>query len=193
MTNQDVQKTGNQHSPLLDQLIKAAEDVKPKEITPFKDTIIKIASETPPSLRETLTKVAQDLDKHKKILKPAQFDAPPVPDEPNFDAMAEGTDEGFGDDAGLEGDMEDLEGAKQHLADALVALCGSVDDAVACLQGGQDSFGEEEAGAELGDDMVPQELLTEEPADMAKPMIEEPMQEQSIMEQNPIKQNPLIQ
>jgi hypothetical protein len=95
----------------------------------------------------------------------------------------------------------DMEEAKQHLADALVSLCGGVDEAMECLQSSGDIGDELEMGEELGDDMVPSELLGGEPeqepepapADMMKPMVQEPMtQEPSLMGQNPIKQTPLM-
>ena len=78
MDNQDAKRIGNQHSTLLDQLIKAAEGVKPKKITPFSDSIIKIASHTPPSLTDTLAKVAAAVATRKKFFKTAQF-GPPAP------------------------------------------------------------------------------------------------------------------
>lgn len=233
MTNQDAKRIGNQHSTLLSQLIKAAEDVKPKEVTPFKDTIIKIASDTPPTLAETLSKLAADAAKHDKFFKKAQFSSPAAmpkplsgPDfggseeggdigaaiaddlggggEPDFDAMATGQPEeglpGEGGDLG-----GDLEGAKQHLADALVALCGSPEEAMQLLSGpdelgnelgnelGDEELGDEELGGELGDDMVPSELLgAEEPNDMMKSMPEQsmqaPAQGPSLMGQNPVRQ-----
>ena len=194
MNNQDAKKIGNQHSSLLDQLIKAAEGVKPKEVTLFKDTIIKIASDTPPTLKETLDKVVQDAKKHTKIMKQAQFNAPPVSAEPNFDEMASGSPEieepGLGE-AGLgeagEGNGEDMEGAKQHLVDALVSLCGGTEQAIESIQSSGSEFdsmddggdidmteelGEEE---ELDDDMIPSELLRGNEPNNVKPMMQDPL------------------
>lgn len=181
MSTQDAKKTGNNHSTLLDSLMKAAEKAAPQaQKSTFADSCIKIASESEPTLQETLEKMASQVTREQKMRKQAQMelDAPPISDEPDFDAMA-------GEEPPMEDPMEeptegvaDLEDAKQSLADALVALCGSVDQAIECLQSGSapDELDESPLdGAEVEEDMatddvIPGEILDSEPEPMMKPM-----------------------
>jgi hypothetical protein len=118
-----------------------------------------------------------------------ELDAPPMGDsgfdsEPDFDGMA-------GDmsrpemESPLEEPMDEagpnLEDAKQSLADALIALCGGVEQAMDCLQSGDvgaempDELDEAPLDADLdddfSDDVIPGDLLESEPNDdMMKPM-----------------------
>ena len=177
----DQKKTGNRHSLLLDQMIAAAEKAKPKANTPFANTIIKIASTQPPQLSDALKKLAADVSKSNKILRRGQITRSVEPgfnggnaeelsgvEDPNvdFDSMV-GADDGGSpelEESGLSapeptGDMGmgggDIEGAKRSLSDALIALCGSPQDAIACIegnQGGEDDLGGDAIGDDLGGD-----------------------------------------
>lgn len=171
-------KTGNNHSNLLDQLMDAAEKAVPKtEKSTFADSCIKIASNTPPSLQETLDNLAENVNKARSMKKQAQMElGTHVSPEPNFDEMA-GEIPGDPDRSRTRMDeTANLEEAKQSLADALIALCGSVEQAVDCLQAGsddkQDSLAEGDEteplgdyleGDELGDDMIPSDILGGDP------------------------------
>lgn len=194
MSTQDAKKTGNSHSNLLDQLLKAADNAAPKtKKSTFSESCIKIASETPPDLKETLQKMAGENEKQKSMRKQAQMelDMPPVSNEPDFDEMAGAPDvsdsplEEPADEAGA-----DLEEAKQSLADAFVALCGSVENAIECLQTSKepemdeteefDEFDESPLDSTPEDDLatndvIPNDMLQSEP--MPKPMEAPEMQQ----------------
>lgn len=186
MSTQDAKKTGNNHSTLLDSLIEAAEKAAPKaEKSTFADSCIKIASVTPPTLQETLQKMASQVTHEKRMRKQAQMelDSPPADmgAEPDFDGMAGGAeppmDEPMAEPMDEGGNVED---AKQALADALIALCGGVDQAMDCLQGGGEGLGEdlEEIPEDdmPADDVIPDDMLDSGPEEMPKPMEQDPME-----------------
>lgn len=192
----DAKRTGNSHSTLLDQLIKAAEDAAPKtEKIAFADHCIKIASEPPASLQDTLNKMAREANRQNKLRKQAQMDIGRSMGKSMESPMGESDGSPMGSPmGGMDGGMEDssmdpdfdgmlddsmeapeaanepdIDGVKQSLTDALISLCGGVEEAVACLQGsggGMDELDEgpldsiDEEEDVFGDDnVVPDDLL----------------------------------
>jgi hypothetical protein len=167
-----ISKIGNQYSSLMDQFVTAAEQVKSKTATTFKDSLIKIAATKQTTLHETLTKLAN-------TVKKAQLNMPPDEPTPNMgmpnpDQQNPGLGDDFNDD-GLNAEPNstaNVEEAKTDLAKALIALCGTVENAVQCLQSQADlespesetTEGEDDwangLGEDMGDDMVPPELLS---------------------------------
>ena len=138
-------KMGNNNLSFLQKLAEAADGAKEK--TDFSDHILHIVSSPQKTLKDVF----------------AQFDAPPTEDL---------GDPGMGDaglDAGLDADLEpeggdDVETAKKSLCDALVALCGSPEEAHNCID--QHCGGGEEAPPDLS---APPEVEPE-PMPMGGPM-----------------------
>ena len=102
-----MNKTGNLHSSLLDEMTKIAQ-AKPesKAEVAFLDEVLKKPAQ--PSLKEIIAQFGQE----PEMAPPAMGE---VPDAPMSDEGA------------------DTEGAKRGLCEALKALCGSIEEAHTCL------------------------------------------------------------
>jgi hypothetical protein len=162
----NMHKTGNQHSSLLDSLVKSAEKAKEKATAPNPELAEKImeslkTKQAQPSLREVLASVnrrvvANGLSKTAQFEDPALTEPAPPAAEPLGDEM--------GGDMGVECDPE----IKNKLKDAFIAACGGVEQAHACLdEGSGDELTEElpDEGAELGMEVEEPEM----PAPMPMP------------------------
>ena len=153
MQKQDITKTGNQHSTLLDQMMKTAANVeKAKEQTPFKDFVIRIAKEKKPSLKEVLAQFMEDPKPMPEI--PGE---PPVGESPEDALLRE------------EGPADTTD-ARSAWANLGVALCGGVEEAHACLD--EMAGPGEETIEEPGGD-----IMETQPAEMPAPMDAAPMDE----------------
>ena len=134
-----MNKIGNQHSSLLDNMTKIAETEK----KPESGFTINIEQSKQKTLKELFAQFTEDID-------PAMND---MPDAPTGELPLE---EGMG------GDTEE---AKRGLCEALVALCGSIDEAHSCL--------DQHCGESIeGGEMPPEEPMAEpmEAAPMEAPM-----------------------
>lgn len=159
-----ISKFGNRESKVLDELLKASE--KASAAKPESD-FAKIAASVlsrpaQPTLREILSQFAPE------AAPPAEGELPP----------AEGLDGGMGDDGlggegepGLgESELDENSSVKENLAKALVELCGSPDEAKACIDQYCGS-GMDELGGEMGgEEMVPEDIPEAEPLDDAPEM-----------------------
>lgn len=138
-------RTGNNHSSLLDQFVKVAQGFQDKN--------------------ENFNNFVQSIAK-KPLKKTAQFNQPPTPDmgpEIGSDpANPIGADGAPPADGGI---GQDTEGAKRSLVEALIALCGGPEEAKACIDANQSP----EAGELPAEDSAPPEPM-EMPAPMPMPM-----------------------
>jgi len=166
-----MKKTGNNNSELLDKFAQiASESPKKAEVDFDIEAILKNKPQAP-SLKEILADVMKNGGKN--ITRTAQLAEAPadVPVNTEFDGLM---DDALGDgpegpDLGEEGC--DHEAVKANLIEALIAMCGSPEEACDCIMG---------KGAEEGlpeDDLAgpPEELGGEmpgldEPEPMAAPM-----------------------
>ncbi len=143
-----MNKIGNQHSSILDDMTKIAATKK----KPESGFTIEVNQPKPKTLKELFAQFEGEVD-------PTMGDIPgaPMGDMPPEDELG-----------------GDIEGTKQGLCDALTSLCGSVEEAHACI----DQFcGESMEGEGLGDEglgEMPPEPMLEEAAPMpeASPMPE---------------------
>lgn len=179
-----MNKTGNQHSSLLDSLLKSAEKVRDQEQpkTELADQIFSAlkAKQQVPTLKEVLAGVMSQSNTRTKIVangvrKTAQFDDPALT-EPAAPPGGELGGELGGDLP--EGGMPETETCdpelKNKIRDAFIAACGGVEQAHQCLDesGG---LGEEmgEPDTDLGGEMGMEDdlggLEAEEP-EMPAPM-----------------------
>jgi len=180
-----MQKQGNNHSSLLDSIMKTAESSEPKKVS-FDETVLEALKATEqPSLKDIIA----DVSKGKNIRRTAQWDsmadpmAKPMAEPP----MDEGLEPGQATELVPEDTLDtnpvepegDTEAAKQSVAQALVDLCGSPEAACDCvnsLTGGAEGLGdelgaEEPMDEELGDEMLAAPM--EEPSasmEMPSPM-----------------------
>ena len=153
-----MHKIGNQHSSLLDSLVKSAEKAKEEAPKPNVELAEKImeslkGKQQQPSLREVLASVNRKIVANG-LQKTAQFDDPALT-EPA------GPPEPMGDEMGELGGECDPE-IKSKLREAYIAACGGLDQAHEDLDAG--------AGAELpeeGGELGPE--IAEEP-EMPAPM-----------------------
>lgn len=114
-------KIGNAHSNILKSLSQAENKEKTAS---FSDAILKIASEKPQSLKETLASISKT---NSKLIKQAQMEnmPPPAPE-------AHPSDMGTSPQPPQEDNG--VEDAKKGLIDALIALCGGKEQAIQCIQ-----------------------------------------------------------
>jgi len=149
-----ISRFGNKSSEILNSFLDKTEESTPEE-SQFKKIASQIAEQKKTSLRDVLAQFAleeEPLDAGMDSELP-----PPETDMPETD-IPEPT-EGLG--------TEDSE-VKQHLVDALIALCGDVESAKACL---------DELGGGMGMDEDMGEIPPEEPSleeDMAEPEMPAP-------------------
>lgn len=149
MQRQDITKTGNSHSTLLDQLTKTAQATE-KKSKPFLDFVLEVAKERKPTLKEIFSQA-------NLAAKMAQLD------DPDFFSKGDAPMGGEMGDMGETGQAspdahvaEDVEGAKKHLVDALIAMCGGAEEAKACIDASREPQpGEEQALPESGPGMEP--------------------------------------
>lgn len=143
-----MQKTGNQHSDFLSQFAEIAKNTKTaakKETKSFAD-IINFPAPKQPTLREIFQKAAQFNDMPEET--------PDMGSDLGAEPMGEMGDMGEGEQV-----AEDTEGAKSHLANALIALCGGIEEAKACLDAsGEPTAGEIPEGGMMEGDTPPQEM-----------------------------------
>jgi hypothetical protein len=139
-----MNKTGNQHSNLLDKLIEASHVQKEDDNNFAQQIMESIKQPAQPTLRQILSEVVKSGGK-TKISKTAQFDAPADPGMagPPADAGPMPEDEGAPTN-----EPADTEGAKESLCEALIALCGDIESAHACLD---QHSGEQVGGEEMPD------------------------------------------
>lgn len=138
-----MQKTGNQHSNFLSQFAEIAKNTKiaaKGETKSFTD-IINFPAPKQPTLREIFQKTAQFNDMPEE--------SPNMGSDLGTEPMGEMGDVGESTQV-----AEDTEGAKSHLANALIALCGGIEEAKACL----DASGEPTAGEMTEGNTPPQEM-----------------------------------
>lgn len=146
-----MMKSGNNHSSLLDSLVKAAETVKkPVVNNSFVDIVmnnLKNGQPKPLTVEDILRKHAQ-MD--------MQSPAPPAPGG----SPAPGAP--MGDPGAQEAPAGDPEAAKNSIAQALVDLCGGVEEAKQCI----DAVG---GSAENSMEQLPEEEPMQ-PMEMPAPM-----------------------
>lgn len=136
-----MQKTGNRHSPLLDELTKIAQTEKKEETTPdwFKEALTQPKK---PTLKELLAQFGAEVD-------PTMGEVPGAP-------MADVPPEETG---------ADTEEAKRGMCEALSALCGSLEEAHSCL----DQYCGEPEGEGMGMG-IEDELAPATPVEAPSPM-----------------------
>ncbi len=144
----EMNKTGNQHSNLLDKLIEAS-NVQKEDDNNFAQQIMESIKQPPqPTLKQILSEVVKSGGK-TRISKTAQFDAPAGPEMAGPEMAGPPADAGIGpeDEGAPTNEPADTEGAKESLCEALIALCGDIESAHACL--------DQHGGEEIGDEEMP--------------------------------------
>lgn len=173
-----INKLGNTHSDVIGNFVKSAASNKPTPSKQFSDIVSGIFAQDKP---KTLRDVLAQLDFESDTVDPAES----AMGSPEMGGMP--GEEDLGGDMGMEEETPDVnEDAKRGIIDALIALCGGVEEAKQCLDqhgGGMDpmgDMGEDPMGEEMpdpmgvGSDMDPgMEEMDSGPSDMAAPM---PMQ-----------------
>jgi len=185
-------KTGNNNSKLLDSFVKAVTTQPAKPEVEFD--ISKILKNNPqePTLQEIFADVVRGSGKN--ITRVAQYGGgvgggmagmkpmpePAVKEDAMFGDVGDigeppMDDEFSGEELGGECDQEAV---KQNLVDALVALCGSPEEAAECVTNqtmppaeglpGEEPLGDDPLGGELGG--APDDMAAEMPSAMPKAM-----------------------
>ncbi len=169
-----VERQGNNHSSLLDEIIKIAEAKDtPKPVSTFEEDIAEILAsrKNEPTLREIISQFDGGMGGLGAPAKPMDVSdnlgEAPLPD----DLLSE--------DPALPGDEggADIEAAKTSLAQALVDLCGSPEEAKIAID---TLLPEEGALPDVGEPVgnlteEPAEPMMEAPAPMAAPATSAPM------------------
>jgi hypothetical protein len=165
-------KMGNNHSDLLDSLLKSAEQVQRKEEPrhiAFAEKLFGVLKEAQdkPSLKEVIAGAMLKTSMNSRIVangrrRTAQFNDPGLEDPAmppgGSDAGAPGGfDAGLGgelSDSGAEGELggagDEKEKASKSVAQALIDLCGGPEEAKACIDAAGGLGGEAETGDDLG-------------------------------------------
>lgn len=183
-----MQKTGNNNSKLLDDMVKAAEGAKPSSRPDMSKFYINVDSEPKPDFAATfanLVKEAQIMTPPKPMgMAPKSLGMDDAPTGGLGDGIGGGLDDGLGDEMGgldnglddglgngLDEGTGDVESAKDTLAQALIDLCGGVDAATDILQS---------AGGGMSEDVIED---ADEIPDLAgeEPFGEEPLGDPAAM------------
>ncbi len=150
-------KIGNNNSTFLQKVAEIAADMSgPKETrSEFKDQILKITSKTEPALKDILAQFMDPKPMPGEMPKPMPGDmAQPMPgDMGEMDELEDPLTDSIMDDGGLDPGMEGIGGddeAKRLMCEAIVALCGSPEEAHNCID--EYTAGGEEAPPDLEED-----------------------------------------
>ena len=140
-------KQSNVTSKLLEDMVKAAEHAKPRDLrSDFLDQIIPILAEKP----KTLAEVFQNVMTKKAQLDPMEGATDPMVDDPGLDAGAEEFPaEEMGGEDELGGELGDDLGEESAVGGSLADQLRSLADQVEALEGGP----EDDLGGELGDEV----------------------------------------